>query len=279
MRRWKPCREPLWTELPGGGFHPFGMRARKVEVLWWTGLWDGAITLLERELSVTSANGLARERAVCLFTLGGIESHRGNWGRAEASLAEAAGLYESIGDRDGGFSCRARLIRLYLGTKRFREGEDLTEKLLAEARGSGDRNKEVLMLNNQGMVCMHTGRPGEAISLFEMVIKVYQETGDLWAVAHTIGNIGNVHCDMGEYQEAAHYYERSLKLCRRTGNTYSEYYVLYNLAYTSEMIGEYGKALEHYRADLALARQLGDGPGAEQILGDIARVKDAVKAQ
>jgi hypothetical protein len=50
VRRWKPCREPLWTELPGGGFRPFGLRARKVEVLHRIGDWDRATSMLEADL-------------------------------------------------------------------------------------------------------------------------------------------------------------------------------------------------------------------------------------
>lgn len=264
-----------WSTLPGGGHYPFGLRARKAEVLDWMGRWDAAAASLEADLTA-AGNALTRERAGCLFILGVVESHRGNSVRSEASLAEAVVLYETIGDNDGSFDCRARLVRLYLGTKRFKEGEELTKKLLAGARRSGDRKREVLMLNNRGMVCMHTGRPEEAIAHFDMVMKEYQRAGDLWAEAHTLGNIGNVHCDLGRYREAASFYAKSYELCRATGNTYSEYYALYNLAYACEMLGEREKSLTLYREDLLLAKKLGDGPGAEQVMEDIARIRGSM---
>jgi tetratricopeptide (TPR) repeat protein len=88
--------------------------------------------------------------------------------------------------------------------------------------------------------------------------------------------MGCVLHDQGRHQESLEHIVRAIAICRRTGDRYNEYYAVYNMGRAYEQLGRPADALRCYRQDLDMARQLGDGPGEQQIMGDIARVESKI---
>lgn len=268
MRRWKPYREPLWTELPGGGFHPFGLRARKAEVL--HRLAD--FPALERLCRVDLERGRGDDRVVgfCLMKLGTLAAQHGDLDSGRFQLETALELMRRTGDSENAFVCRTALVNVSILQRRFSEAELAAAEMASEAESAGNLKALASVLNLQGLAAMKQGLHQRALSFFGRKLELARSLGLMVDQAMAMGNIGQVYLKQKRFSEAATVIRESLDLCRRIGDLYSAYCVLYTLGEAYQGQGNLEEAERCFREDLEMARQLGDGPGEKDILRIIA---------
>jgi len=272
MGRWKPCREPLWTELPGGGFYPFGLRARKVEVLHRLGDFSGLERLCQEDLE--RGRGDDRVDGFCLMKLGTLAAQRGDGEAGRQRLVKALERFQRTGEPKNVFICRSALVNISIMERRFAEAEAAAAELASQAGGSDDHSVMGTVLNLQGLAAMEQGHSHRALEIFERKLEMARRHRLLTDQATALGNIARANHDLGRYAEAEAAIDESLAICRGIGDPYLEYYILYILAEAYEAQGKLTEAERCYRDDLALARQLGDKPGEQGLLEDIERVKE-----
>lgn len=268
-------RQMLWEVLPGGGHYPFGLRARMAEVLHRLGDFSGLERLCQEDLE----RGRGDDRVVgfCLMKLGTLAAQRGDGETGRDRLVRSLEHLERSGEEKNAFICRTALVNISLMQHRFAEAEVAANELASQAGGSDDHSVMGTVLNLQGLVAMEQGHSHRALEIFERKLEMARRHRLLTDQATALGNIARANHDLGRYAEAEAAIDESLTICRGIGDPYLEYYILYILAEAYEAQGKLTEAERCYREDLALARQLGDGPGAEQILGDIARVEKSMK--
>lgn len=268
----------LWTLLPNGGHHPFGLRAAKAEVLLLVGRWAELEELYERDLGLAEDSGLRERQAYLLMKQGELWGRRSQPQRAEELLIKAMELHAELGDKEQRARCENGLAGICIMLKQYDRAEVMVDRAMERVR-CGDEVALGWQLNNKAVICKRRGQLDRALELLceRMAIARRSKRPREIAISHM--NLGVVHLEMGDYQKAYGHNLKCVKLSRRIGDVFNIYYAVYNMAIACERMGRKDESLSLFKEDLELARQLGDGPGAEQLLGDIARVEDAVKAQ
>ena len=264
-----------WMALPGGAFHPFQLRERKAELLHLTGRWDGLDALTRQDRDTAQAAGDASAEAGCLLRLGKLATQRGDLDAAERLAVQAERLYSSAGDHRGIYEARTALAKVFLERRQLDQGEAIVAGLLREARAGRDDGALCEQLNYLGLICVRTGRPGEAVRHFQEKLDLARRLGKPIDMAVALGNLGTALNACGRTTESIASVRECLALCRRTGDQFNAYCALYNLAKRYEETGRTEDAARCYREDLRMALQLGDGGGARTIRADIARVEAA----
>lgn len=274
MRRRRTYREPLWSELPGGGCYPFALREKKAETLHRLGNFDGLERLCQEDLE--RGRGDDRVTGFCLMKLGTLAAQRGDGEAGRERLARALELLERIGEEKNAFICRTALVNISIMQGRFAEAEAAADELASRFIGGDDHSVLGTVLNLQGLAAMEQGHSQRALEIFERKLEMARRHRLLTDQATALGNIARANHDLGRYAEAEAAIDESLAICRGIGDPYLEYYVLYILAEACEAQGKLAEAGRRYREDLALARQLGDRPGEQGLLEDIERVEKSM---
>lgn len=275
MGRWRTGKKQLWSALPGGGFHPFGLRERKAETLHRLGDFSGLERLCQEDLE--RGRGDDRVAGFCLMKLGTLAAQRGDGGAGREKLTQALAVFRRSGETKNAFTCRCALINISIMQRRFEEAAEAADELAAENATSQDQAVLGSVLNLQGLVAMEQGRSQRALEIFERKLALARRHRLLTEQATALGNIARANHDLGRYDEAEAAINEALVLCRGIGDPYLEYYALYTLAEAYEAQGKLAEAERCYRDDLDLARQLGDRPGEQGLLEDIARVTESMK--
>lgn len=275
MGQRKHRRDLLWAELPGGGFHPFGLRARKGEAMHRIGDFAGLERLCREDLEKGGGDGATAGQ--CLLKLGVLAAQKGDVDSGSHMLNQARELFRKNSDGENEFFCRTVMVNVCIQQRRFAEAETAAAEMAKEAEARGDRKALANVLNLLGLTAMDQGQGERALEYFNRKLEITRALGLKAEQATALGNIGCVRIDQKRYSEAVPLILESLAIYRSIGDLYAEYYTLYNLAKSYDGLGRLEDALACYRNDLELARQLGDRPGEQELLEDIARVEKSMK--
>ncbi len=275
MRRWRRGYGTLWSVLPGGGYHPFGLRAEKGEVLHRLGDFAGLERLCREDLGRGGESG--GTAAYCLMKLGVLAAQKGDSDSGQRMLSDALELFRRAGDGENAFFCRTVLVNVSLQQRRYAEAEAAALEMAAEAEAGGDHKALANVLNLLGLAAMEQGQGEKALGYFGRKLEMSRRLGLRADQATALGNMGCVRIDQKRHEDAVPLILESLAICRGIGDPYAEYYSFYNLATAYEGLGRLQDALSCYRSDLELSRQLGDKPGEKSLLEDIARVAGSMK--
>jgi CHAT domain-containing protein/Tfp pilus assembly protein PilF len=191
--------------------------------------------------------------------------------RAAERLEEAARLWHDVADPGKEAAALDALSTVYFRTE-LQRTLPVLERLLALARGSGDRAREARTLSRMGVVFLQTGDPVRAREVSESALVPAREVGNRELEAQTLGNIGLSHWRTGEHGRAFETYRHMLAFWRDLGNRGEEARVLTNLGLFHYELGEVQESLDLLRQALVIRRTLKDR-GAETFtllnLGDV----------
>jgi hypothetical protein len=149
--------------------------------------------------------------------------------------------------------------------------QQFAEKLLALARESGDRRKEVAALTDLSLVIMHNpGQADKALGLIEEALKIARELGDRNRESDVLISLGLVCISAAQPQRALQVLEPELAYARQTGNRFAEKNVLERLGLASSQLGMSSRALSYFEQALAVTRSVGDRKQEADLLWYIA---------
>jgi tetratricopeptide (TPR) repeat protein len=151
------------------------------------------------------------------------------------------------------------------------------EELLAAARRSGDCRRQVLALNDLGIICTRSGEEQRAVALLEEAVTLARQLGDPVLEGDVRGSLGLALLKVEELARALELLEQSLALARAAGDRFGEKRALEHLGTAREKLGEPDRALELYEPALALARELGDRRHEADLLWLLARQHAALR--
>ena len=170
------------------------------------------------------------------------------------------------------FQISNNMASVYSKTGRPQEALKLYEEALPLMREVGDRAGEAATLNNMALVYSRTGRPQEALKLYEEALPLMREVGDRAGEATTLTNMASVYSETGHPQEALKLYEEALPLMREVGDRAGEATTLNNMAVVYSDTGRPQEALKLYEEALPLRREVGDRAGEATTLNNMAGV-------
>jgi ATP/maltotriose-dependent transcriptional regulator MalT len=115
-----------------------------------------------------------------------------------------------------------------------------------------------IILNNLGIVALHTGNYGAAAVYYEESLALDLENGNTQAEAAVRNNLGELAMFQGDYERADAQYAISLRLRRDLGDRWGISSVLNNFGCSKLHQGDYGKAVALLEESLVLKRAIGD---------------------
>jgi Nif-specific regulatory protein len=194
------------------------------------GDWEAAFETARTALARAHAQGLVRQRANLLNTLGTLYSDRGDWRRAGR----------------------------------------ITRRGLWVAESSGDAVLCLTLRNNLGNVFWKTGRYEAALELYRRNLAQCEQTHDPWGELFALNNLGILECSRGNWLQARDPLLRSADVARRLGARENEALSRLNLGEVEEVLGNWPRAERHYERALKLLEEMPDHPDRFAILAQFA---------
>ncbi|MFX1294286.1 MAG: tetratricopeptide repeat protein [Promethearchaeota archaeon] len=121
-------------------------------------------------------------------------------------------------------------------------------------------------------ICYSLGKIDNALRCAEEILKISEESDDLYWKGLTLNNIGLIYYDQGNYPEALKRYEEALQIDTQLGDWSKKATVLNNIGGIYEAQGNYPEALKRYEEALQIDTKLGDLRGKATRLNNIGLI-------
>jgi tetratricopeptide (TPR) repeat protein len=153
--------------------------------------------------------------------------------------------------------------------ERWDEAHAALRKALGIARGLGDDQWEVGILNDLGVLHNARHRFGDALAYLTKALSGALGTGRLEALIE--GNIGKALAGLGRFRAALEHGERGLVLRRDCGDISGESAALRWLAEARQGLGEHGAAIRLCRESIILGKEaMADSASVAESLATLA---------
>jgi CHAT domain-containing protein/tetratricopeptide (TPR) repeat protein len=230
------------------------------EVSWHQGLYQQGT---QRVTQVLQATGSPELRRRALNILGSIQWEIGQYPEAKATFEQAAGVANTPGDTLGKAKTRENLGRVYqvLGDKK----QALKEYQIAldELRSVGAWGRQVLVLNNLGLLAIDLGLNNRALKYLKSAEGNLSNSGGVGRVT-TYLSLGYYYVQKQEYPLAIDYLERGLDWARSNGDRLGEAKTLGGLGEIQLQQQNYQQARDNLESSLAIFESLRPGLRDEQ---------------
>ncbi len=132
------------------------------------------------------------------------------------------------------------------------------EQLLAEARQSGDRRRELDALTDLGIVTMSAGATGRAVALLEEALAGVRACADRSRQTDVLAHLGLAVMNTGQFDRGLTLLGEALATARAGGDRYGEKLALEHLGLAYGGLRDPGRAVAAYEQALRLACDLAD---------------------
>jgi tetratricopeptide (TPR) repeat protein len=128
------------------------------------------------------------------------------------------------------------------------------------------------ILHAAGVFSSSQGQAAKAFAQFEDGLKLFQELGDKWGIAHSYDWIAELHRALGHYAEAKPFYELAHELCVELKDYFCANLEQIGLGYISFQQGDYKAAQNYLKNGLETSRGLRDKFGAGNALNGLGEL-------
>jgi tetratricopeptide (TPR) repeat protein len=132
-----------------------------------------------------------------------------------------------------------------------------------------DRTVEAALLSQRAIALSQQGRLQEAVDVFQRALAIWQELGELKAVAETLNALGSLYLQQQLVREALGHFQSSLNIMRGLGDRQGEASAVANLGVAFALLGAREPALMNLQWALATCRELGDREGEARALNGL----------
>ena len=137
---------------------------------------------------------------------------------------------------------------LALANGDYATAEPYLNESLRLAREMGDRKAEARALAGLGVATMYQGRLGDALSIGEDSLALYEQLGEMRGVAMSHHNLGSIEHMLGRPERAADHFTAALTLLSASGDIATETLCRAALAASWLRLGEHARALAELRS-------------------------------
>jgi len=205
--------------------------------------------------------GERRRRAAALEALGGVHGLLGEAVEAADRFAAALDLARDLDDREAEARLYLDLAAQYDALGRGHDAEQLYRSSIALAEELGLPEIHSASANGLATLLRRRGELGEALELAREAVELRRAHGIEGTEARALNNLALILLDLGRAGEAEETFREALPLARRIGDLETEAAVLHNLGFSAMAAGRLHEALDHYRRVRDLNRRLGDRRG------------------
>jgi tetratricopeptide (TPR) repeat protein len=132
------------------------------------------------------------------------------------------------------------------------------DRMLADARRTGDRHGEASALTDLGIMSMHEGNEAQAVAFLEEAWTLARRLGDRSKENDILPNLGMATLAIGQGQRAQQLFEQALEYARSSGDRFAEKAALQGLGLSWAVLGDPAQAITYLEQALALARAVND---------------------
>ena len=240
-----------WWIGQGDPEHSLRLAGALWQFWWWRSHLAEGRQWLERALALPGSTGQPAARARVLTGIGALAETQGDYEVAEQHHADAAALWQTIGDVRG---LAVSLLFRWLVSFNADDQDGMmavSTESLRLFRELDDEWGIAMSLMEHGVMAMRRRDHAYAVHVLNEAIEGFQEVGDRWGVAICQGVLGNVATDQGDYGRAAGYLEESLTTLLALNDLWG---VATVLPASARMLGEQGQLERAVRISGAIAR-------------------------
>jgi tetratricopeptide (TPR) repeat protein len=215
--------------------------------------------------------GLEAERGLALSAQALPLSRSGDVEDAEERWEEAAELLEELGHGVDAAEALFRLGNQKLRLDHYDEAQSCYERAARLIQDANPR-LQARILNARGAVLLLTGKPAEALPMFEQAAAIRRRLGARQEEASSLHNIAHCHHAIGNLEAASRIYSQVIVLRRELGASADRAGSQRNHAEVLLDLGKIEEALSEATEALATKRQLEDlgyVPHCLNLVGDI----------
>ena len=144
---------------------------------------------------------------------------------------------------------------------------------LPQARAGTDLNLEAVVLDNLGVLHLHSGNWDKALTYFNQALPLRRALGNRRGEALSLDNIGSVYLGLRQPEKALEYDAQALPLLEAVGDRYKQAVVLGNMGHAYGQLGELAQSLAYHTRASALFEAAGDRLERSKSLNSIAVVQ------
>ncbi|MBU7047050.1 MAG: tetratricopeptide repeat protein, partial [Theionarchaea archaeon] len=148
------------------------------------------------------------------------------------------------------------LLQLYIFHNRWKEAEDVGDRILSNLRKLPDHLGEANTLTTLGMLAFRTGKLEEALKRYEKALAIYQCMDEKLWEANTFWALGNLNMRTGALRIAQTQYEKALAIYRNIDRTLGEANTLMRLGDLFVKTSNFKEAQTQYEKALAIYRNI-----------------------
>jgi CHAT domain-containing protein/Tfp pilus assembly protein PilF len=203
-----------------------------------------------------------------LLENGNRETKAGQLNAAIKTFEQALQISRQQGEIEGQLLALAGIGNAYNLLKQYDQARSYYDQTTALA----SEHQRVLQLFVDGSKESQAGRLDAAITIFEQMIKISRQHGNVEGELLAQLGIANAYTKLGQYDRAANYYQQALEIARKYQLRQHEAMTLGDSAQSLFMTGEYKKALALQLQVLQLERELNDKVGEVLTLNDLGNL-------
>jgi predicted ATPase/tetratricopeptide (TPR) repeat protein len=232
--------------------------------------WTEGRDLLARAMAV--ADGPRVALAWGLYWSGHLAYRHGDYDSAQQFLA--AGLESSKGVPLLSAALLNGMGRLALVRNQIETAWTYLDRSLAEARLSGDRREEAMVLTELGSLASSQDDLLRARQYGEDALALWRRLDDAWGLSRALNGLGYLEGLYGRRAEARRYYEESLTYSRKLGDRVASSVSLSRMGILSCLDGDYQQARRHLDESIRMLGEEGDRRHMANALDNLANVAE-----
>jgi len=227
---------------------------------------------LERALARSDGEVSAR-RASALTGAGVLAAHRGDLARAAAFHEASLSLTRQLGDALAIASACSNLASIAIERNDLERARELYAESI-ELSGPHDPHGTAFTMVNLADLSARRGEHAEADRLFAECIRLFEQVGDRWGIAHASTRLASAARRRGDIETARVRFEDALAIHRASRDRHGEARVLAHLGDVAADGEDYAGAERLYQQSLALRAGQGDRIGIATVLERLAGVAE-----
>jgi tetratricopeptide (TPR) repeat protein len=201
---------------------------------------------------------------------------RGGWTSGVELMRHAVAAAERLGDEDLASVARAQLAVGLARIGDMRSAIREQQRVLVQARRSGDRLREASAINNLGWMYGQTDHHERTLATYETALALYDPRSERAYIALTLQNLGDVHSVMGNFTEAVRHHQRALDIAVEDGDVSQQADSWASIGQASSRAGDHHDAVRHYRKSLPMLAENGNQVAEALIRHELGRSYSAL---
>jgi tetratricopeptide (TPR) repeat protein len=232
---------------------------------------------LEEALDLLKDTEYRYELSRCLHYLGLSHYYRGEYAKSIEYQERCIQISEVDNRKDIISAAIGNIAECYWRIGKHDESIALFEKVLIIDDEIGDISGKSIHLGNLGAVYISIGNVDKAIELHEEHLRLAKILKDSYSESHALGNLGICYGMQGDLLKSIDMFNKSLNISLILNEKYGQAQAYMNIGYAYSLMSDYENAMINYDKSHELNISIGNKSGVISVLGNKIKVHCEMK--